>query len=130
MTVNRSKIALSCGLTLLTASLIYFLSSSPVFAQTTTLPQAEQNVGQNQDGDQKIEDKATSNGNSQQKAEQPIESSPAANQPVPFERGGLDKASEHLQILQQTTPHFVDTYQARKPASVDKKLQGKPQSNS
>lgn len=113
---------------LLTACLFYFLSSSPVFAQTAALLASEQEIFLNQGGDQKGEERVAIN--SQQKSEPQSDSSTQYCISVALERGGLDKASEHLQILQQTSPHFVDTLQIKKPASVDKKLQSKPQSNS
>lgn len=47
-----------------------------------------------------------------------------------LDRSGMDKASVHLQILQQTTGHFADTAQAKRPLTDDKKLQTKSQSNS
>ncbi|CAN5687597.1 hypothetical protein BH11PSE12_BH11PSE12_16390 [soil metagenome] len=47
-----------------------------------------------------------------------------------LDRSGMDKASVHLQILQQTTGHFADTVQAKRPVTDDKKSQTKPQSNS
>lgn len=56
--------------------------------------------------------------------------SAASQTPVLLDRSGMDKASVHLQILQQTTTHFSDTAQAKKPAADDKKSALKPQSNS
>jgi hypothetical protein len=49
---------------------------------------------------------------------------------VTLDRSGMDKASVHLQILQQTNSHFSETAQAKKPAAEDKKLPVKPQGNS
>lgn len=54
----------------------------------------------------------------------------ASQTPVVLDRSGMDKASVHLQILQQTTTHFSDTAQAKKPATDDKKSPLKSQSNS
>jgi hypothetical protein len=56
--------------------------------------------------------------------------SAASQSPMTLDRSGMDKASVHLQILQQSTSHFSDSVQAKKPAADDKKLQLKPQSNS
>ena len=50
--------------------------------------------------------------------------------PMALDRSGMDKASVHLQILQQSTSHFSDSVQAKKPAADDKKLPVKPQGNS
>ena len=47
-----------------------------------------------------------------------------------LDRSGMDKASVHLQILQQTTGHFADTAQAKRPMTDEKKLQTKSQNNS
>jgi hypothetical protein len=49
---------------------------------------------------------------------------------VTLDRSGMDKASVHLQILQQTNGHFSETAQAKKPVADDKKLPVKPQGNS
>lgn len=46
---------------------------------------------------------------------------------VLLDRSGMDKASVHLQILQQTTNHFSDTAQAKKPSPEDKKSPAKTQ---
>ena len=56
--------------------------------------------------------------------------SAAAQSSMTLDRSGIDKASVHLQILQQSTLHFSDSAQAKKPAIDDKKIQIKPQSNS
>lgn len=56
--------------------------------------------------------------------------SSAAQSSMTLDRSGIDKASVHLQILQQSTLHFSDSAQAKKPAIDDKKIQIKPQSNS
>lgn len=127
ISLSKTNIAVSSALMLVTACLFYFLSSSSVFAQTTTLPSNEQDVLQNQSNEQKVEERVSIN--NLQKSEAQSDSF-QCNISAPLERGGLDKASEHLQILQQTSLHFVDTFQVRKPTSVDKKLQSKPQSNS
>lgn len=58
------------------------------------------------------------------------EDSAASQTPVLLDRSGMDKASVHLQILQQSSTHFSDIAQARKPAAEDKKSTLKPQSNS
>jgi hypothetical protein len=118
---RQANIAISAGFMALSACLFYLLSSTSAFAQVTAHAPAVQNAAvQNAAQNQALD----------QKSEQPPESSAASNLPMTFERGGLDKASEHLQLLQQTSLHFVDTFQTRKPTSVDKKLQSKPQSNS
>lgn len=136
---NQHHLMINAGICLLITGIISFFCTSSVFAKTAASAQVDQKIGQNisqnishnisqiEDGNQSIDDKVIS---SHQKTDQQIDANAISNTPVAFERGGLDKASEHLQILQQTTPHFVDTFQARKPASVDKKLQSKPQSNS
>jgi hypothetical protein len=56
--------------------------------------------------------------------------SAACQAPVLLDRSGMDKASVHLQILQQTTTHFSDTAHAKKPVADDKKSAIKAQSNS
>jgi hypothetical protein len=56
--------------------------------------------------------------------------SAASQSPMTLDRSGMDKASVHLQILQQSTMHFSDSVQAKKPAVEDKKLPIKSQSNS
>lgn len=56
--------------------------------------------------------------------------SAASQSPMTLDRSGMDKASVHLQILQQSTSHFSDSVQAKKPSTDDKKLLIKPQSNS
>lgn len=62
-------------------------------------------------------------------SDQQVESA-ASQTPVLLDRSGMDKASVHLQILQQTSTHFSDIAQARKPAAEDKKSLLKSQSNS
>lgn len=47
-----------------------------------------------------------------------------------FDRSGMDKASIHLQVLQQATPRFTESSNAKKPASEDKKSNTKTQDNS
>ncbi|MBR7778131.1 hypothetical protein [Undibacterium rugosum] len=44
---------------------------------------------------------------------------------TPLDRSGLDRASVHLQILQQSSTHFSEagTSTAKKPTSFDKKAQ-------
>lgn len=60
-----------------------------------------------------------------------IPSASAASQStMTLDRSGMDKASVHLQILQQSTSHFSESVQAKKPAIDDKKLPVKSQSNS
>jgi hypothetical protein len=49
--------------------------------------------------------------------------------PMVLERGGIDKASEHLQILQQASPHFVENVPVKKPVVEEKKSPSKPQSS-
>lgn len=56
--------------------------------------------------------------------------SAASQSPMTLDRSGIDKASVHLQILQQSTTHFSESIQAKKPAIDDKKLPVKTQSNS
>lgn len=56
--------------------------------------------------------------------------SAASQSPLTLDRSGMDKASVHLQILQQSTTHFSETTQAKKPTVDDKKLPIKSQSNS
>lgn len=56
--------------------------------------------------------------------------SAASQSPMTLDRSGMDKASVHLQILQQSTTHFSESVQAKKPAIDDKKLPIKSQSNS
>jgi hypothetical protein len=51
----------------------------------------------------------------------------AAQTPVLLDRSGMDKASVHLQILQQTNNHFSDTAQAKKPSPDDRKSPVKAQ---
>ncbi|MFZ6748344.1 hypothetical protein [Undibacterium sp. Ren11W] len=54
----------------------------------------------------------------------------AATSSVMLDRSGMDKASVHLQILQQSTAHFAETTLAKKPLAEDKKSASKPQGNS
>jgi hypothetical protein len=54
----------------------------------------------------------------------------AAASNVLLDRSGMDKASVHLQILQQSTAHFAETTAAKKPLADDKKSTSKPQGNS
>jgi hypothetical protein len=54
----------------------------------------------------------------------------AATSNVLLDRSGMDKASVHLQILQQSTAHFSETTAAKKPLTDDKKSASKPQGNS
>lgn len=61
--------------------------------------------------------------------ELPIASA-ASQSPMTLDRSGIDKASVHLQILQQSSTHFSESIQAKKPAIDDKKLPAKSQSNS
>lgn len=61
--------------------------------------------------------------------ELPIASA-ASQSPMTLDRSGMDKASVHLQILQQSTTHFSESVQAKKPVIDDKKLPVKSQSNS
>ena len=56
--------------------------------------------------------------------------SAASQSPMTLDRSGMDKASVHLQILQQSTTHFSESIQTKKPAIDDKKLPTKSQSNS
>lgn len=49
---------------------------------------------------------------------------------VMLDRSGMDKASVHLQILQQSTAHFGETSANKKPLTDDKKSASKPQGNS
>ncbi len=59
-----------------------------------------------------------------------LTASAASQSPMTLDRSGMDKASVHLQILQQSTSHFSETAQVKKPAVDDKKLLIKSQSNS
>jgi hypothetical protein len=55
----------------------------------------------------------------------------ASSSGVMLDRSGMDKASVHLQILQQSTAHFAETSVAKKPLAEDKKnSSSKPQGNS
>jgi hypothetical protein len=55
----------------------------------------------------------------------------ASSSGVMLDRSGMDKASVHLQILQQSTAHFAETGVAKKPLAEDKKSSSsKPQGNS
>ena len=47
-----------------------------------------------------------------------------------FDRGGVDRASVHLQILQQSNTHFSDNTPVKKPSAYDKKAQIKAPNNS
>jgi hypothetical protein len=62
-------------------------------------------------------------------ADLPIASA-ASQSPMTLDRSGMDKASVHLQILQQSTTHFSESVQAKKPVIDDKKLPVKSQINS
>lgn len=46
----------------------------------------------------------------------------AAQSTVMLDRSGINKASVHLQIFQQTAGHLTDTVQAKKSITEDKKL--------
>lgn len=59
---------------------------------------------------------------------------PAAPAPLQFDRSGIDRASVHLQILQQSNQRFTDNAQPvpaapKKTASDDKKTQAKSASS-
>ncbi|MDY7538344.1 hypothetical protein QN372_12415 [Undibacterium sp. RTI2.1] len=56
--------------------------------------------------------------------------STSARNVIMLERGGMDRASVHLQILQQTNTHFADSNLPKKSATGDKKMQSKPANNS
>jgi hypothetical protein len=53
----------------------------------------------------------------------------SGGQGVKIDRSGMDKASIHLQILQQTAPHFNETSPNKKSGSDDKKTNNKSQSS-
>lgn len=46
-----------------------------------------------------------------------------------FDRSGMDKASVHLQVLQQAAPRFTESSSTKKPANDDKKSSTKTQDN-
>ncbi|MCU6433745.1 hypothetical protein LPB67_08135 [Undibacterium sp. Jales W-56] len=56
--------------------------------------------------------------------------SASARSSMMLERGGMDRASVHLQILQQTSPHFADSNTPKKLPGDDKKTTLKPANNS
>ncbi|MFZ6773645.1 hypothetical protein ACO0LB_13095 [Undibacterium sp. SXout7W] len=60
------------------------------------------------------------------------ESTTTTNPPsaLQFDRGGVDRASVHLQILQQSNTHFSDNTSTKKPNAYDKKAQIKAPNNS
>jgi len=70
--------------------------------------------------------------NSQDKAmpEDGSAASASAQMQTQLDRSGVDRASVHLQILQQSTSHFSDTNPAKKASVYDKKAQLKAGSNS
>lgn len=47
-----------------------------------------------------------------------------------IDRSGMDKASVHLQILQQASQKFAEPSNTKKNTSDDKKMPNKPQENS
>ncbi|MDE2430550.1 MAG: hypothetical protein KGM99_17665 [Burkholderiales bacterium] len=49
---------------------------------------------------------------------------------VQLDRGGMDRASVHLQLLQQSNSHFSDNTQAKKTGGDNKKMPSKPSKNS
>lgn len=59
------------------------------------------------------------------------EAAPVTAQSVmQLDRSGVDRASVHLQILQQTNTHFAETLPPKKTSANDKKVQVKASSNS
>lgn len=54
----------------------------------------------------------------------------AAPSVMQLDRSGVDRASVHLQILQQTNTHFAETLPSKKTSANDKKVQAKASSNS
>lgn len=127
---RKTDLMIQTGFFLLIAGVISFFCMSSAFAQisdNTAFWVSAQDVCQPLDSEQKSDEKLLT---SQPKTVAATEANEASILPLTFERGGLDKASEHLQILQQATPHFVDNLQLKKPVSIEKKLQAKPQSNS
>lgn len=135
-TQAKTSLLLQMGIGFLIAAGISFFCASASFAQSTSQSVSNAVSGVNEDAqiiqghrgeEHKTEEKSTEK---QKFDEVSIENASLNYLPQAFERGGLDKASEHLQILQQTSVHFVDTAQIKKPVTMDKKLQTKPQSNS
>ena len=51
--------------------------------------------------------------------------SSSASAPATFDRGGVDRASVHLQIFQQSNSHFSDSNLNKKAGTYDKKAQAK-----
>ncbi|MFZ6814522.1 hypothetical protein ACO0K3_08635 [Undibacterium sp. Rencai35W] len=67
---------------------------------------------------------------SSSQAQEGSATSASAQSSVMLERGGMDRASVHLQILQQTSPHFADSNPPKKLPGEDKKATLKPANNS
>lgn len=79
-----------------------------------------------------VNDPASSNSSSSQSpSNQNIGSSNGSSggQGVKIDRSGMDKASIHLQILQQTAPIFNETIPNKKSGNEDKKTNNKSQSS-
>jgi hypothetical protein len=63
-------------------------------------------------------------------SEESASASASAQLQTQLDRSGVDRASVHLQILQQSNTHFSDSNSQKKPAPFDKKAQIKANSNS
>lgn len=63
-------------------------------------------------------------------AQESASASASAQIQTQLDRGGVDRASVHLQILQQSNTHFSDNNVAKKTGAYDKKAQIKASSNS
>ncbi|MBY0573396.1 MAG: hypothetical protein K2P84_06915 [Undibacterium sp.] len=87
------------------------LNNSPVSASQTCQENCTSEAAKNQN------DAAQNSGNNSGSAPQ-------------IDRSGMDKASIHLQILQQTTPRFTESSGVKKPTMDDKKSSTKSQDNS
>jgi hypothetical protein len=64
----------------------------------------------------------------QENCPQEVQSSGQSN--ISIDRAGIDKASIHLQVLQQAGSRFSESGNAKKPAAEDKKAGNKSQENS
>lgn len=79
-----------------------------------------------------VNDPASSNSSSSQSSsiQNPGPSNGGSGgQGVKIDRSGMDKASIHLQILQQTAPHFNESGSNKKSGNDDKKTNNKSQSS-
>lgn len=97
---------------------------SPIQANNQTQSQQENCV--NESGSCSANTTSSSSSQSSQtQSPGPSSSSTSSSGSVQIDRSGMDKASIHLQILQQTAPHLSEPNQNKKQAPDDKKSASK-----